>query len=500
MTGNEQEASGANRNALASGIFVSGAALVVYGVLNFFTRRQMVLGLSKEEYGFFYGAFSLFMMILSGLDFGLGQTLSLLVPKFQIQRRHRSLELDVDTVLVFKVTVALLTGGLLAIAAPWIALHYFGYQGACINLVLLVLALPAAVVFTTALDLLSTVRKFAMRSVLQVAQFAMIFLVLWGALDYFGAVTGGIAYLVSYIIIALVALVAARRALAPAILRPFFSWLRLRRLWRTSRWFVLSTVGLAVFNNMDSQLIAVLGGGDALASVAMYNVALPVMQIFQGFLIVPMVFTPVAARMYHAGEMMELRNLYGVIWTLMLAGCALLLLGSIGSAEWLIRVLFSPLYADAAPALVALVAGLFFFSKAILNFNLLALAEAPERIGWAVVAGVAVNILAAVPGILLFGFVGAAWAKTLGFGVVFAVSQRDVGIRLRLPPGNRGSAWLAVSALLLAVAGTLFGARIGNPLLLSAVLCGTYIFIHRRFFLMVLGQAWKFRVEIGAGR
>lgn len=482
-----------SERALASGIVVSGLALVVYGILNYLTRRQLALHLSQDAYGFFYGAFSLVTLVLSGLDFGLGPTLSLQIPKFQMRRQLRLLTWTVSAVLTFKTTIALLAGIVLISLTPWLAKHYYYYGGSVTNLALLAVSLPVAAFFVGVTDVLTALRAFTVRSALQVAHFGLIFVVLMVGLRTWGEQVAGNAYLVAYGVMASVASALLSRVLGSAVrMRPLWSWRILTRLWRTGRWFILSTVGLAVFNNLDTQLLVLLSP-NRLESVALYNVALPVMQIFQSFLIVPMVFTPVAARLYHAGQCEKLWGLYGQVWVILLAGCGLVLLAGVGGAEVLIGVLFSPAYMAASSALMALLAGLFFFSAGTMNFNLLAMVGRPAGIGRAVAAGVVVNLVAAVPGIILLDITGAAFAKTLGFAAMFAVSQRDVAQVGGIPASIPQALWLVTTALALAAAGIWSGRFWSVGGLMAVLLCGLYLVVHARFFFNAFRNVWMLR-------
>lgn len=63
------------------GSVVSMIGVVSMGIMNYLIRRTLALNLSEIDYGFFYSAFALVMIVMVFLDLGLTQSTVILMSK-----------------------------------------------------------------------------------------------------------------------------------------------------------------------------------------------------------------------------------------------------------------------------------------------------------------------------------------------------------------------------------------------------------------------------------
>jgi O-antigen/teichoic acid export membrane protein len=64
-------------------------------------------------------------------------------------------------------------------------------------------------------------------------------------------------------------------------------------------WVAVSTAGISSIYYLDTLCLTLLRSLD---EVAIYNIALPLMQIAQCLMVFPVVFTPIAAEMWAKGD------------------------------------------------------------------------------------------------------------------------------------------------------------------------------------------------------
>jgi O-antigen/teichoic acid export membrane protein len=437
-----------SNSVFARGVFTSGVAIGLMGLVNYFSRRTLALGLSAEDFAFFYGGYSLVMLFGSCMDFGSGSALNILIPKFQVRNKISALRVFTATGLGMRLLASCAMGALLLLAAAWLSRHVYHYPAGWKVLMWTIVMLPFFSTFCFLIDVCSSFHEFALRNWLSVIQMALVFVGIVILLPSCGPLAPPIAFIVSYLIsLPAGALLMIRKYpfLRP---QPAFSFPLMRRLWRLSRWFFLVSVGTAIFNNLD---ILVLARFSTLHSLALYNVAIPVMQIFQCLLVVPAIFMPVAARLWQHGNHKELEDLYKSIQAFLLAASGACILFTVVDGEWLLGFLFKKDFGPAAPILSLLTAGLFFTCMAQINFSLLATIGKPEKIAGPVLSGAFLCVAGSLVGVFCFDSAGVAAARSLAMAAMFLISQFHLSRQSSL-----GFSW-KLGILTLCITGVLWG-------------------------------------------
>ena len=155
-------------------------------------------------------------------------------------------------------------------------------------------------------------------------------------------------------------------------------------------------------------------------SVGYYNAALPIMQIVQLIMFLPQVLLPITVDIAAEGDYAKLRRIgrWAVLFTLILAPSAFIFFHFTGG--WLIMILFSADYVQAAPAVTLLCCGMVFYTFANFIFQILLSMNAITYL-------VLVSCITAVANFLLnwtlipeYDFSGASLATLLSY-VIFAI-------------------------------------------------------------------------------
>jgi O-antigen/teichoic acid export membrane protein len=158
---------------------------------------------------------------------------------------------------------------------------------------------------------------------------------------------------------------------------------------------------------MDTICLTWLKG---LESVAMYQVALPIMQIAQGFFVFPVIFTPYVAEMWQKKDYAGIKRSCYLGDLMMLLTLPVFILVGIYFAPYLIKILFDEKGIEAAPAVTILWCGMVFFSIASFNITALNSGGRQKHAAYIVLVCVFVNFALNVMLIPYFDYIGAALA------------------------------------------------------------------------------------------
>ena len=160
-----------------------------------------------------------------------------------------------------------------------------------------------------------------------------------------------------------------------------------------------------------------LTGFSNLESVALYNIALPVMQIYQSFMIFPIVLTPIAAELWQSGKRTELQNLMKKINILSIVGltCGSTIIFLTPVNLRAIDILFSSEFTSASTALNILCLGMLVLVVGQMYTNALMAMGKAKKVAVINITSALINIAANVILIPRMGIVGAATATALSY-------------------------------------------------------------------------------------
>ncbi|MDD5698070.1 MAG: polysaccharide biosynthesis C-terminal domain-containing protein [Victivallaceae bacterium] len=401
------------------GSAVSMLGVGILGILNYFIRRTLSLNLSEIDYGFIYSAFALVMIIMVFLDLGLGQSLIILLAKnFAENNLHSARKVFTLTFMV-KMLLALGVFMIMGALSPDLTRLYFKYPGSSVLLALIFLLIPVQTLESALLCVITARKAFFIQNLLMNMKMFIVLAGILSTVRVFG---------VKAWIIGTVAASAAVTGLAFRLAKSYgisllpvrsIEFAGLKNIFLLSSWIAVSTAGISVMYYMDTVCLTCLSG---LEAVALYNIALPIMQIAQSFFVFPAIFTPFVAEMWQKQDYAGIRHACIFASLAMLLTLPVFILVGNYFAPDIITFLFSEKYVAAAPAVTVLWAGMVFFAVAGFNINALNAGGRQKTAAVMVIICVLVNLILNVLLVPRFNYLGAALA-TAGSYVLMAVGS-----------------------------------------------------------------------------
>lgn len=402
----------ANLKLFIHGSAVSMFGVAVLGIMNYLVRRILLLNLPETDFGFFYSALALVMIILVFLDLGLSQSATILIAQSFAENSREKANKVFTLTFVVKMLLALLVLGIMELSAPYLTRHYFKYSGSSGLLMLMFLLIPFQTL-ESALGCVFIARKaFKTQNILINLK---TFIILLGV--FLTAGYCGIKVCILWFIAASVLTAAAEFFVVRTYGLSLSSLSRvklqyLKNIFSLSSWIAVSTAGISVMYYLDTVCLTWLAG---LKAVTIYNIALPIMQVAQSIMVFPVIFTPFVAEMWGEKNYAGIRRTCCIGSLLMLLTLPAFILAGIYSAPDIITFLFGAEYIAAAPAVTVLWSGMVFFSIAMFNINALNSGGQQKNAAFLVTGCVAINFVLNVILIPKYSYVGAALATAASY-------------------------------------------------------------------------------------
>lgn len=393
------------------GSVVSFIGVGVLGIVNYFIRRALALNLSTEDFGFLYSAMSLCMIFLSYLDLGLGQSAIILLAKSISERNIKKSNSIYTIFLSIKFLCALAVFLILAFTYKFWLYDFFKYNKATLYFAIITILITGAIV-SAPYAVLTALKKFALFNVFQVLGPLIILTVLFVINLNDDVFVAAIIFPLSGFIIFIV--------LSVLIVKfgfyPKYKCLKdvetLKSIFHLSKWVAISTAGLSTMYYLDSLMITYFRSLD---EVALYNVALPIMQIAQSLMVIPGVFIPIVSTMWQKGKTKEIADICAIITEFFLYLLWPIIFTIILLSKHLIILLFSAKFAEASNALIILFIGNIFFSLASFYMGTLNAGSDAKSVAVSIILGNIINIILNIVLVPAFGITGAASATALSY-------------------------------------------------------------------------------------
>ena len=395
------------------GSFVSllGAALI--GVINYLVRRYLANTFSIGEYGFLYAVFSLLTLLLAVVDLGMTQAGTILIAKNRAGNRPLRANSIYSFILMVKTSFGTAVFLVLALLSSFLVVNYYKFPGGQNIFLIVALLLIFQSAETVCMSAMDSAKAFGLKNLLQSAKILLIFLgiVLFSA--QYGLVFAAgmfpacalLSFITAYIILAQ----KFRLKAAPEIT---FNLRTFKHTWDLSRWIAVGLVGLTAISNMDSIMLAGLSTPER---VGIYNIALPIVQILQSIIILPVVFTPIVSELWQHGRKEEIAKLTEAISVILFILLWLALITTVPLAKFIITILFGPQFTEAGTALTILCGGTIFFTAASFYVNALNSCGAARQGAAILLGGAFFNIICNAILIPLWNINGAATATALSY-------------------------------------------------------------------------------------
>ncbi len=415
-----------HRKTLIRGSAVSAVGMIALGLMNYFVRRQLARNLTENDYGFFYSMFSLFSLATTVLELGVQRAATILIAGHLERGETDEAQRFFSIAFFFNLVTGMLLALFFAVSANWWLRDFFHFEAGRSGYMIFLFYLFLLPLSSVLQGTVAAVKDFGVYNLLLNLRVAVVLI--------------GAALLLNRCELTVAAAVFALGE-AVTVLASFaylhwkrnfrikssgvFSSANFKSVFSLGVWIAVSAAALSMMINFNTLVLTRMTD---LGMVALFNIALPLMQIAQSMvMIVPQVFTPVVAGLWQTGNRDEIRSQCRHVTLLMAFGA---IPGT--AATWLcaptaIRILFGAEFIGAANTLVILVAGIFFF--ALTNLYLAALNTGGDQKGAALwmLPAAGLNLLLNIALVKGFSIEGAAAATSLSY-IALAIF---LGLRLK---------------------------------------------------------------------
>jgi len=412
--------------AFLTGSMLSLAGMLVLGVFNYLIRRALLFDLDAQAFGFLYASLALFALCLSFAEFGMSKAGTILIAKYLANRQKSRAEMTFGIHMAFNGITSGLFMVLLAATSIFIVRDFFNYPQGFVPFLLFLPYVFATAVESSFLTYLNASKNFLcyvsasnLRAIVTLAG-CLIFAKSMGLFAmpfvFIASILASIAFIWLFI--------RKTEGVNPVLTAIYGSRTLRAQLFSLGAWVAVSNAGLACLYNMNTLCLA---GMDSLDSVALYNIAIPIMQIALSLiLVVPMVFTPFAAEMVERNEFKNLRRSCFLLSLLIVSGVPVVFVLGHYFAGWLITVLFSVKFVAAAETTVILCCAALFFAIAQLHFSVLNSAGRGKSTAIYAISGAVLNLLLCLLLIPHFKIEGAAIASLVSYFGISAAAFLEV--------------------------------------------------------------------------
>jgi len=398
--------------ALLFGSAMSICGAILAGVLSYLTRRIMANGLPTESYGYFYSVFSLCSLCIALTEFGTQSAGVILISRYLASGRKSRADAAFNMIILFNAAMGLLVAAALAAASPWLIRDFFKYDGnglPCFLLLLLFIVWSS--IETIVRGGLTASKDFLSFNIVNTTRTALLCALTFVVLPLFGISGAAAAFAISAAVSAFVAF-KLLRGRVELKLKLGFSKGILKKTFKLCSWMTLSGAGLTSLFYLDTLCLNWLGG---LNDVALYHIALPLMQLTMGLIVMPMVFMPIAAELWEKGKRRQIKTCCLAMAAGALLGLTLLAVLGDFAAALAIKILFGAKFIEATRALTWLWAGMIFYAVAQFNIAALNAGGLQKLPAMAIVSSIPLNIALNALLIPRFGINGAAAATAASY-------------------------------------------------------------------------------------
>ena len=451
------------------GSFVSLLGAVLIAVLNYLVRRYLANTFSIGEYGFLDSVFSSLTILLAVIDLGMTQAGTILIAKNRAGNRPLRANSIYSFILLAKTSFGTAIYLILALLSSFLVVHYYKFPAGQTIFLIVALLLIFQSAETVCMSAMDSAKAFGIKNLLQSAKILLIFLGIVCFSAQYGLVFAAgmfpacalLSFIAAYIIL-------SRKFGLKASPEITFNLRTFKHTWDLSRWTAVGLVGLTAISNMDQQLLTWLSN---LERVGLYNIALPIAQIMQPLIILPVVFMPIVAELWQHGRKEEIAKLTEAITAVLFILLWVTMITLLPLAKFIISLLFGSQFTEAGTALTILCTGTIFFAAASFYISALNASGAARQGAVILIGGAIFNIICNAIMISLWNINGAATATALSYLFIcmasYFVLHRKIPIHMPL----KSVLYIAFSGIIMTVAAAwLYGQKFGLPGMLAGTL------------------------------
>lgn len=390
--------------------------MILIGALNYLTRRTMALNLDINLYGFFYSVFSLAMLIIAFVDLGFNKSATILIAKHLTTDKQDKKKSIFWSILLIKLIIGTLSAICLFLLGDFLIKNYFLFPAGKPILFLFCLFIIATACSGLITATLDGFKEYTLKSSLQIGGALIVLLGIYnfiGSSPFYVPVISYIIAATAIFSVGIIYLMKFKNLNYPAMNYVTLKT-SIKECWHLGKWIALATVGMSTMYYMDTIMLTYMSD---LESVGLYNIALPIMQIYQSMLIFPIVLTPIASELWHKGERDQLKLLLKKInlaaLFLLFCGSGVIFLTPLNF--YMIKILFSANFIAAYSALNILCLGMLILTVGQLYSTSLMAIGKSQTVAIINIVAALFNILANIILIPLYNISGAALATALSY-------------------------------------------------------------------------------------
>jgi len=291
--------------------FMHGSLLVVIaagvtGIAGYLIRRLMALGLTTEEYAFFYSMHSLLILLSAVARFGTADAALFLLPELITRKQQRRARLVYSFI---RRSQWLFPGGLTLLmyaAIPLLIRFYLPARGSYLEIALFLPLLLTTAFETASQFALNSFKEFgvlnllkSLKSILLLGGVALALslhsldgvIVVYVGLSLLTALTGDL-------------LVTRWKKLSTSVRIPKCIG---QEVLQAGAFYFLLSVGYAAINDVGTVALSFVSSAE---EVALFNIAIPIAMIVRSLSGAAMVFTPLASELHCNGETIRLMRFF----------------------------------------------------------------------------------------------------------------------------------------------------------------------------------------------
>ncbi len=448
-------------------IFVIGiiASAISYATIVFLARS-----LGTHDYGLFNSVFTFVLFFLFFRDLGLPQALTKYIVEYGTQKKYDEIKTAIVAVFSFELFSSLLIALFFFFSADFLAVVYFKDPLSAFMLKLLIVYLFGSVFFGTFKDIFLGFQQIFLFSFTEFMKNICVFLsVLLFVYMGKGPLAPVLAYVLTSIVISLFFL--------PFFCRKFnffdYKITNFHTISRNLFFFSLpvfaTAAGGKIIAYVDTLLLTYYR---SLSEVGIYNAVLPTSMIFTHFVagaIASMVF-PISSELWYKNDVKKLAEGVRLLYKYLFMFTIPVVFPVIVFAHYFILLFFGASYLPGVLAFQILSAGMFLWTLASINNNILTAIGKPKEvmkiIFYAAVLNLGLNLIV----IPIYGIEGAAVATTLSYviGLILSTFKLCSILGLSFP----WKQWLLLGILATIFSFAMFGVMqfIHWPILLSILI------------------------------
>ncbi|QSH41263.1 oligosaccharide flippase family protein [Lentisphaerota bacterium ZTH] len=401
------------------GSLISLIAMLLTGLVTYLRRRYLALHLTKEEFGFFYAAFAFVSLLAAVLDFGIAGASPVVISRHAVLKSEKEKKANFTAILLLKMFFGV--WGLLFIPfAGWLVSWYFHFPvGKDVLVILLIFSLIYN--FTEEVMMIAVgFKDYLGKAIMEVAYYTAILVVILIVLENYGIKGAAWAYFGSALVVMVLGIIYLTVKYRIRLTFNFkLVWKKIVYLAHFGKWLAIASLASTSMGYIDTVMLTYIKG---LEATAIYNIALPLVQIMKSMLFLPLVFVPIATELWHKKQTGSISDICNAMLMLILAGFwGMIMFLSLFGRD-LIILLFSDRFVAASDSLTILGSGILFLIIAQFFIGTIAAMEKLRAVAYTGLAGVLCNIVFNALLIPFIGIEGAALATSFSYLAIFIIS------------------------------------------------------------------------------